>query len=153
MQMTKFLKPKTKLILKHLTSLFILMILFLCLFGSSHIYPVKAQGWWETAQQGGLNQVGSQAYGQGSNPQDIRDIIARIVSVFLGLLGIIFTILIFYAGYRWMTAGGNEDKVKQAKDQLTAGIIGLAIILASAAISHFVFKKILFTTTGTEAVW
>ncbi len=150
--MTKFFKSKTKSIAKHIFGFLILLVLFFLIIGLPNFSPVKAQGWWETAKQGGLDQVGT-AYGQGSNPTDIRDIIARIISVFLGLLGIIFTVLIFYAGYRWMTAGGNEDKVKQAKDQLITGVIGLAIILASLAISHYVFRAIIFTTTGVWPVW
>ena len=37
-----------------------------------------------------------------------------------------------------MTGGGNEDKIGEAKNLLTAGIIGLVIILASWGLAKFV---------------
>ena len=61
-----------------------------------------------------------------------------VVSIFLGLLGIIFIILIIYAGYNWMTAAGNEEKVKKAQETLKQAIIGLIIVVSAYAISFFV---------------
>ena len=46
---------------------------------------------------------------------DIRVIIAQIISIFLGLLGIIATVIFLYAGYLWMTSGGDETKISNAK--------------------------------------
>ena len=37
-----------------------------------------------------------------------------------------------------MTAGGNEDKIGEAKSLIIAGIVGLIIILAAFAIVTFV---------------
>jgi hypothetical protein len=51
-------------------------------------------------------------------------------------------------GFKWMTAGGNEDKVGEAKKLITAGIIGLVIILAAFAIATFVLSQLLSATTG-----
>lgn len=79
---------------------------------------------------------------------DIRLIVARIIRVFLGLLGIIAVVLIIYAGFLWMTAGGNEDKVAQSKKILVNAAIGLAIILSSYAIVSFVMSRLLEATTG-----
>jgi len=56
--------------------------------------------------------------------------------------------LIIYAGFLWMTAGGNPEQVDKAKQWLTNAIIGLAIILAAYAISGFVIDN-LFAATGT----
>jgi hypothetical protein len=46
------------------------------------------------------------------------------------------------AGYKWMTAGGNEEKVKEAKSQIQHAIIGLAIIIMAYAITYFVFEAL-----------
>ena len=43
-----------------------------------------------------------------------------------------------FAGFLWMTAGGNDEKVSQAKKTLAAAIVGLALLLAAYAISEFV---------------
>jgi len=69
-------------------------------------------------------------------------IIQTVISAFLGLLGIIFLVLIIYAGFNWMTAQGDEEKVTKAKDTLTRAIIGLIIITAAYSITYFVFSSL-----------
>jgi len=75
--------------------------------------------------------------------EDIRVIIARIINIFLGLLGIIALVIILYGGFLWMTAGGDVEQVARAKRTLLNGVIGLAIILASWAITYFIFRALL----------
>ncbi len=75
--------------------------------------------------------------------QNIITIIARIIRVFLGLLGIIFTVLIIYAGYMYMTAGGDPTKVGKAKQTIQQAVIGLIIIMSSYAIASWVINKLL----------
>lgn len=81
---------------------------------------------------------------------DIRTTIARIIQVFLGILGIVALILIIYAGFLWMTAGGDEEKVTRAKRIMTQAIIGLIIVLSSFAITTFIVSRLVAATTGTE---
>ncbi len=69
-------------------------------------------------------------------------IIATVISVFLGLLGIIFVILIIIAGFNWMTANGDETKIEKAQKTIKAAIIGLIIIVAAYSITKFVFEKL-----------
>ena len=71
--------------------------------------------------------------------RDVRDIVASVIRTALSILGIVFVLLIVYAGYKWMTAGGEEKDVLEAKRMIRNAIIGLAIILLSRAISDFVF--------------
>ena len=73
---------------------------------------------------------------------DIRLIIANIIRVALGLLGIIFLVLLLYGGYLWMTAGGNEEQVGSAKKILLNSIIGLLIILSAYGIVIFVMRML-----------
>lgn len=69
-------------------------------------------------------------------------IIATVIQAFLGLLGIIFIVLIILAGYNWMIARGDEEKVTKAKDTLRRAVIGLIIIVGAYAISYFVFSNL-----------
>src|SRR3989344_5784497 len=78
---------------------------------------------------------------------DIRLVVARIIRVALGLLGIVALVLIVYAGFLWMTAGGNEEKISTAKKIMVNAAIGLAIILSSYAIASFVISKLVGATT------
>ena len=82
----------------------------------------------------------------GLGTKDIRETIASIIRVTMGLLGIVAVVIILLGGFKWMTAGGNEDKVKEAKRLLVAGIIGLVIILTAYAIATFVVLSIINAT-------
>ena len=79
---------------------------------------------------------------------DIRVTIAKIIRVAMSLLGIVVVCIILYGGFLWMTAGGNEDQVGQAKSWITSGIIGLAIILSAYGIATFVINQLVAATKG-----
>jgi len=83
--------------------------------------------------------------------RDIRVTIARIIRAALGFLGIIAVGIMLYGGYVYMTAGGSEEKVATAKKILINGTIGLAIIMSSFAITHFVLSR-LSEATGSGTV-
>ncbi len=83
---------------------------------------------------------------------DIRLVVARIIRVALGLLGIVALVLIIYAGFVWMTAGGEEEKISQSKKIMVNAAIGLAIILSSYAIASFVISKLVEATTDSGSV-
>lgn len=73
----------------------------------------------------------------------LSEIIGMIINAGLSLLGVIFIVLIIYAGFNWMTAGGDEGKVETAKKTLSRAIIGLIIVAGSYSIWNFVFVKLL----------
>lgn len=66
-------------------------------------------------------------------------LIGQAVSVFIGLLGIIFVVLIILAGYNWMTAAGDSGKVDKAKETLWRAVIGLIITVGAYAIWRWFF--------------
>lgn len=78
----------------------------------------------------------------GLSDDDPRLITARIINFSLSLLGIIVTVIITFAGWKWMTAGGNEEEAKSARRILVAAIIGLMIILSAYAISNFALNRL-----------
>lgn len=84
----------------------------------------------------------------GLGTKDIRETIASIIIVTLGILGIVVTLIIIAGGFRWMTAGGNEENVTQAKKIISAGVIGLLIIVVAYALSTWIFNVILQATSG-----
>ncbi|RMD50431.1 hypothetical protein D6827_04035 [Candidatus Parcubacteria bacterium] len=72
----------------------------------------------------------------------LPELIGKIINVFLSILGIVFLVLILYAGFLWMTAGGDGDKVDKAKKVMINATIGLVIVLSSYAISSFIINKL-----------
>ncbi len=82
----------------------------------------------------------------GLGTKDVRATIASIIQVALGLLGIVAVVIILIGGFEWMTAGGQEEKTKEAKNRIFAGVIGLAIILSAYAIANFVVNSLVNAT-------
>jgi len=72
----------------------------------------------------------------------------NIIDALLAFLGLIAVVIILIGGFQWMTAAGNEDKVKTAKRTLSAGIIGLVIVLAAWGIARFVIDLLAKTAVG-----
>ena len=93
----------------------------------------EASDFADTAGLGGANLV---------------DTIGQIIRVTLGFLGVVAVVIILLGGFRWMTAGGNDDKLKKARGLLFSGIIGLVIILSAYAIAEFVLSSIVTATAG-----
>lgn len=67
-----------------------------------------------------------------------------------GLLGLLITvggavafILIIITGYRLMTSGGDPEKIKAAREQLTSAIVGLLFIIFSISILSFLGFEVL----------
>lgn len=80
---------------------------------------------------------------------DPREMAAQVVNIVLGFIGMIAVIIILLAGFRWMAAAGNEDKVMAAKKMLGAGVIGLVIVLAAFAIAQFMINALYGATGAT----
>ncbi|HOZ53205.1 MAG TPA: pilin [bacterium] len=71
-----------------------------------------------------------------------ENIVANIISMVLGLLGILFVVLMIFSGYQWMMAGGNEETVKTAQKRIKNAVIGLVIVVMAYAVTAFVFKSL-----------
>jgi len=61
-----------------------------------------------------------------------------IIGTVLSFIGVLFLIMMIYAGIMWMTAQGNDQQVTKAKDLLINSIIGIIIVFAAYAITAFV---------------
>ncbi|MFA6215835.1 MAG: hypothetical protein WC768_04680 [Patescibacteria group bacterium] len=81
----------------------------------------------------------------------LGQVISFIIKIFLSFLGVLYVILIIYAGFLWMTSAGNEEKITKAKKIMTSAFIGLAIILAAYALTYYVIDNLLIATKGENA--
>ena len=60
-------------------------------------------------------------------PTDLRKAIMNVTNWILGFIAIVATLVIIYGGVQYLTAGGNEDNVANAKKTISYGIIGIVI--------------------------
>ena len=127
----------SKFLLKNLVAISLFGILF---FSFPKITLAQNNGGsYNFASSSGLNLSANKA-GYKTNEMDIRTYVSKIISLVLSIIGIIFLIFIIYAGINWMTAAGNDEKVKRSKEVLFESIIGLAIVIGAYAISHFILE-------------
>lgn len=96
--------------------------------------PVHAQGNLGSAGKN-LTDVAGRA---GTTESSLSNVVGTIINAALTLVGIIFLVLMVYAGYLWMTARGESDQVDKAKKIIIGTIIGLIIVLSAYAITAFV---------------
>ncbi len=57
--------------------------------------------------------------------------LAILYSYFTAVAGIVAVAMIAYGGYQWMVAGGNAEKISQAKSTIQGAIVGLILALGS----------------------
>jgi len=73
-----------------------------------------------------------------TNPRDVvLEKVGGLVGLALSFVGIIFLLLIIYAGLQWMTAQGNAGQVDKAKDLMINAVIGLVIVTAAYSLTIF----------------
>lgn len=98
--------------------------------------------------QGDVGSIDDLRKEAGFGDKTIYQTVGSIIKVALGVVGLIAICLVIYGGFQWMTSGGSEEKVDEAKKLLYSGVIGLVIILSAYALSSFVLKT-LTSATGT----
>ncbi len=87
-----------------------------------------------------LGKTGSTA---GLKNVDTSQLVGQIIKGFIGFMGTVFMLLIVYAGFLWMTAQGNEEKITKAKNTIQSSVIGLLIVALSYVIVQFVFDTLI----------
>ncbi len=121
--------------------------LIISFFIISSFFIVKPVFTYDFTENSGLSKTADQAgYDLEANGNSLERNLTRNIALVLSFVGVIFVILIIYAGIVWMTAQGNEEKVTNAKKIIIDSIIGLIIVVAAYAITYFVLEFILDIT-------
>lgn len=119
---------------------FVLVLLSLSLFVS----PAQAQ-----IKSGVFDRFNVATFGKTYDTSQGKDLesslpaaVGQVISVFLGLIGVIMLIIMVYAGFLWLTAGGNDEQVKKAKNWIKNAVIGAIIALGAFIVTSFVVRQL-----------
>lgn len=82
---------------------------------------------------------------------DAIELAGTIVKTILSFLGIIFIVLMLYAGFMRMTAQGDAKKVETSTAIIRSAIIGIIIIFVSYIVTVFVIEKLTEVAGGDES--
>jgi len=75
--------------------------------------------------------------------KDLIPWIQGVLNLVIGISGLVSVVILIAAGYMFITANGDEDKIQKATKSLTFAIIGLVICLISVLIVQFVLTKVI----------
>ena len=87
--------------------------------------------------QGHLQNIAN-AGGFNTSATDVNPIINHLILVVLGLLGVIFLLLVIYAGFTYMTSAGDSKKNAAARSAIISAVIGMVIVIAAYAVTYYV---------------
>ncbi|MAF24808.1 hypothetical protein CL634_04450 [bacterium] len=80
-------------------------------------------------------------YTPGADTSSFAKIVAAWIRFFIVLVGLIFITILVYGGWLWLTSAGEEDAITKAKKVISAGFIGMVLMLMSWAISNFIVNR------------
>jgi hypothetical protein len=87
--------------------------------------------------------INKDSAGLGSLPDALTpDNVGDALALAFGLAGGIALVVIAYGGLKFVLSQGNPQEVTKAKNTITDGLLGLAIIIASAGIVGFVVEAL-----------
>lgn len=99
-----------------------------------NLLAAQTQETFESVRNEFLDAGGYNVFRSGQG--DVRIFLAGLIQVALSVVGVIFLIMIFYGGFLWLTAGGNEQQLEKAKPLITHALIGFAITLGALIITR-----------------
>ncbi|MEA3398205.1 MAG: hypothetical protein U9R06_00475 [Patescibacteria group bacterium] len=97
------------------------------------------------AEQSALERLDAVGAGEGrysaATETSASEYLGLMVNAFLGVLGIIFIILIIIAGFNWMTASGDDEKLVKAQRTIRRAIVGLLVVAGAYVIQQYIFAR------------
>lgn len=109
---------------KTLTTIFLACLLLFLIF-NGHLAAQKKD---EMAIQRATQEIGDY----------IAKILDKVIDWILGLLLAIASLFILLAAYKFLTAGGNEDQIKEARNMIWYAVLALVVGLLSQFITYLV---------------
>lgn len=69
---------------------------------------------------------------------DIGQLLSSGVSVAIIIAGVLVFAFLVMGGIQWITSGGDKTKTEEARNRITAALVGLAIVAASWALIRII---------------
>ncbi|GEM_PF-495837 len=78
----------------------------------------------------------------------LGDLIVKLINWAIGFSAVIAVVMIIVAGFQYITASGDENKIGKATKTLTFAIVGLVVCFIAVLLVNFVLTNFLTGTTG-----
>lgn len=77
---------------------------------------------------------------------DFGNVISTILTIVMAIAALIVFFFLIMGGIEWITSGGDKSKTENARNKITAAVIGLIILAASYAVLTIVLKVLGLTS-------
>lgn len=67
----------------------------------------------------------------------IDRIIYAILYLVFSIIGLVLLGMIIYAGFTWLTSGGDQNSIERSRKTITTGVIGIVIVALAFFIANF----------------
>lgn len=101
--------------------------------------PVLVPSTAEAQIQKGINAARTDDMSSAVEPENI---VQKVVDIILFVLGALAVIMIIVGGFRYVTSGGDSNKLTSAKNTILYAVIGLIVALFAYAIVKWVVKQV-----------
>ncbi|OGF25707.1 hypothetical protein A2303_06930 [Candidatus Falkowbacteria bacterium RIFOXYB2_FULL_47_14] len=125
------------------------LLLFIIILNAAGLFfgsAALAQSEADNLLWGGFESNVQETTGLGN--EDPREIVAQVINILLGFLGIIAVLIIILGGFRWMLSGGDSERADESRRMIVSGILGILLILAAFAIAQFVLNSLYNATNA-----
>jgi len=69
-----------------------------------------------------------------THPQQVVGLLSSILGFVWTIMGIVVVLMLLYAGFKFVTAAGANEAIKEAKDMVKYSLIGIVVMLLSGGI-------------------
>lgn len=78
-------------------------------------------------------------FGQGpepilTHPDQVVGLLSSLLGYFWTIMGIIVIMMLLWAGFNFVTAGGDETKITKAKHMVQWSLVGIVVMLLSGGV-------------------
>lgn len=84
----------------------------------------------------------------GAGGDTLSSALAAVLNGIFAILGVVFLGFMIWAGFLWLTAGGNDEQVSRAKQMIQQAVIGIIVIIAAYAVTTFVISAVVGPGSG-----
>jgi hypothetical protein len=69
-----------------------------------------------------------------THPQQVVGLLSSVLGFVWTIMGIVVVLMLLYAGFKFVTAGGETEAIGKAKDMVKYSLIGIVVMLLSGGI-------------------
>lgn len=116
------------------------LIIVAVIMGCLALFPVHswADSVSEACSGAGLTVGSNGKCGGGGSLDGLFKVVVNVLSAIVGLAAVIMVII---GGFKYITSGGDSNKVAGAKSTIIYAIVGLLVVAMAQVIVHFVIKS------------